>query len=110
MAQVDPDLVASPLSCGFHSINSSVASRVSGDGCFCRGRAVSSQHTHGRHYTTSLVRHLREPQRHLDAGERAHQHQVIEMTEMTDAENLALDLAETRPQRHVEVIERHLAE
>jgi hypothetical protein len=40
------------------------------------------------------MRHVSELQPHLDAGERAHQHQIVEMADMPDAECLALDLVQ----------------
>ena len=41
-------------------------------------------------------------QAHLDAAQRAAQHQIVEMAEMADAEHLALDLAEPGAERHVD--------
>src|SRR6185436_20820025 len=46
----------------------------------------------------------------LDARERAHEHQVVEVAKMTDAKHLARELAEARAERHIATIEDHLAQ
>ena len=57
-----------------------------------------------------FVRHAGEFQAHFDAGQSAHQCQVVEITEMADAEHLVGDFAEAAAQRHVEVFEHDFAE
>src|SRR5215831_9500804 len=57
-----------------------------------------------------LVRHAGERQRHLGAGERAHQHRLVDVAEMADAEHLAGERAEARAVRDVEMLERERAE
>ena len=49
----------------------------------------------------------RDPQPHLHAGQRAGEHQVVEVAEMADPEHLVLELAEPRAERHVEALEDH---
>src|SRR5258708_35984076 len=55
------------------------------------------------------MRDLGKIERHLDAGEGAHQHQIVEMTEVADAEDLALELRQSRAERHVEMLQDHVA-
>src|SRR5204862_4684078 len=56
-----------------------------------------------------LHRHAGERETHLDAGERAHQHEIVEVTEMADAEHVAAELGEAGAERKVERLEDHLA-
>src|SRR5499433_3097923 len=56
-----------------------------------------------------LVRHAGERQRHLGAGERTHQHRLVDVAEMADAEHLAGERAEARAVRDVEMLERERA-
>src|SRR6266496_4927090 len=52
-----------------------------------------------------------EREAHLDAGERARQHEVVEVAEVADPERLALQLAEAGAERHVETrSEEHTSE
>jgi len=51
------------------------------------------------------MRHSRQRQAHLDAGERPAERQIVEEAEMADAEHLAGELAKTGAERHIEVIE-----
>ena len=54
-------------------------------------------------------RHAGRREPHLDAAERAGEHEVVEVAEMADAEDLAFQLAEPRAERHVEPFEHDLA-
>ena len=56
------------------------------------------------------MRHAGERQRHLGAGERAHQREVVGVAEMADAEHLAGVLSEAHAVGNVEVLEREVAE
>ena len=56
------------------------------------------------------MRHLGEIETHLDARQRAHQHQIVEVADMADPEHLALDLVQAGAKRHVEVFEHHFTE
>src|SRR6266404_6201350 len=56
------------------------------------------------------MRHVSEIEPHLDARQRAHQHQVVEVSDMADPEQLALDLVEPGAERHVEILQHHFAE
>src|SRR5690606_26964999 len=58
----------------------------------------------GRH-AARTVRHFGEREPHLDARERAREHQVVEVPQVTDPEYLARNLAEPRAERHVERLE-----
>ena len=51
-----------------------------------------------------------ELQAHLHAGQRARQHQVVEVAEMADPEHLVLELAQAGAERHVEALEDHAAD
>ena len=75
-----------------------------------RPRGGVAQVGEGGLHAAGLVRHLGEAEGHLDAAQRAHQHQVVEVAEMADAEDLAGDLGQALAERHVEVLQRHLAE
>src|SRR3984893_9954662 len=68
------------------------------------------EHIHCGEHTALLMRDLGNIERHLDTGESAHQHQIVEMTEMADAEDPALELRQARAERHVEVLQDHVAE
>ena len=51
-----------------------------------------------------------EPEAHLDARQHPHQHQLVEVPEMTEAERATLEPAETGAERHVEAIEDQAAQ
>src|SRR5205823_10196377 len=63
-----------------------------------------------RRDTAFRVGNTREGKAHLDTAQRAGQHEVVEITQMTDAENSSLQLRQTRSERHVELVEDHLAQ
>ena len=48
-------------------------------------------------------------ERHLDRGERADQHRLVQIAEMADPEDPALQPVEPAAERHVEPVERGLA-
>ena len=57
-----------------------------------------------------LVRHPGVPKPHLDTGERATQHQVVEVTEMADPEDTIGDFRKSIAKREIVVFERDTAE
>jgi hypothetical protein len=54
------------------------------------------------------MRNARDFEAHLDAAERAGEHQIVERAEMSDAKHLAGKLAEAGAKGHVEIVEDHL--
>ena len=60
---------------------------------------------HRRLDASALVRHAGQRQAHLDAAERAGQHEVVEIAQVADAEDLVLHLAETGAEREVEALQ-----
>src|ERR1700753_4352620 len=64
---------------------------------------------HRGQHTTTAMRNVGEIEAHFDTRKGSHQHQVVEMADMADPERLALELAQTGPERHVEIVEHHLA-
>src|SRR6185437_12284789 len=63
-----------------------------------------------RRYAILPMRHAQETQAHLDPGQRSRQHQVVEATEMADAEDLAGEFAQAGAERHIEIVEHDLAQ
>ena len=59
-------------------------------------------------HATGFVGHTCEPETHLDAAERSRQHQIVERSQMSDAEDAPGELAEPCPERHVEMLEDDL--
>src|SRR3954464_8579034 len=57
----------------------------------------------------SVEGHTRGGQPQLDAAERAGEHQIVEVSQVTHAEHSAFELAQAGAERHVEALERHLA-
>src|SRR5258708_19903225 len=51
------------------------------------------------------MRHPGDTQPHLDAAQRAGEHEVVEIAEMADAEDLVGEPAEAGAERHVETLE-----
>ena len=74
--------------------------------CFNR---IFRKARHSRLDPASLVRHLGKRQAHLHPGQRAHQRQVVEVADVSDAKHLVGDLAQSAAERHVEVIQHHFA-
>src|SRR6266851_4103353 len=56
-----------------------------------------------------LVRNLRECKTHLHAAQCAGQHEIVEIAQMANAENFSLQPSQAVPERHIELIEDHLA-
>src|SRR4029453_10736544 len=74
----------------------------------CGGdRRPAREKIDGGAHAGRLMRHAGGRQSDLDARERAHEHQVVEVAKMADAKHLARELAETRAERHVATIEDH---
>src|SRR5437667_1592133 len=65
---------------------------------------------HRRLRSTFAMRDGGKSEPHFHAGERAAEHEIVEVTQMTDAEDLAGDLAQALAQRHVEAVEHDLPE
>src|SRR5688572_7342336 len=84
--------------------------KPSGDGGHLAGLVARGKKIHRRVDAAFLVRDAREAEPHLDAAERSHQHEVVEVAEMADAKNLLRQLAEPGAERHVEFFEDHLAQ
>src|SRR3569623_3026302 len=74
------------------------------------GFAFCLENIHRGQNAAALVRDAGNIQSHFNACERSHQHQVVEVTEMTNAECPTLQPAEARAERHVEIVENDLAE
>src|SRR5437868_4870220 len=56
-----------------------------------------------------LHRHAGEREPHFNAGQRAHEHEIVEVAEMADAEHLAAELRQPGAKREIECIEDCLA-
>src|ERR1700733_14037458 len=65
---------------------------------------------HRRVDATVAVRHAGKAQRDLDRRERAQHHRFVEVAEMADAEQRALQRAESAAERNVELLEAELAD
>ena len=64
---------------------------------------------HRRVDAALAVRHADKVERHLDRGDRAEQHRLVQIAEMADPEDPALEPVEPAAERHVEPVERGLA-
>src|SRR5579863_7784476 len=71
----------------------------------CRGQHVAGEIIHRRVDAAALDRHAGCRQAKLDAGKRADQLRLVDVGEMTDAEDLAHHLAEAGAERDVEALE-----
>ena len=56
------------------------------------------------------MRHAGIMQAHLDAGQRAHERQIVEIAEMTDAEDPSLQSCQPGAQRHVVAVQDRFSE
>src|SRR4051812_45161674 len=65
---------------------------------------------HRRLHAALLVRHARDGEPHLHAGQRAGESEVVEVAQVADAEDLALQLGQPHPERHVEMREDLVAQ
>src|SRR5712691_9174529 len=63
-----------------------------------------------REHAAFSVRNVRERQAHLDAGEGAGEHQIVEVAEVSDPEDFSCELAQTGAERHVVGFENDLAQ
>ena len=68
------------------------------------------QRFHRSLHATGFVGHTCEPETHLDAAERSRQHQVVERSQMADAEDAPGQLSESCSERHVEMLEDDLSQ
>src|SRR5438094_9401374 len=57
-----------------------------------------------------LMRHAGQLESHLDAAQSTGEHEIVEVAEVTDAEDLILQTPQTGAERHIEMIEHNLAE
>src|SRR5436190_6448950 len=64
---------------------------------------------HGGLHALLFHRNCSQRKAHFDAGKRAHQHEIVEVAEVADAEHLAAELGEPRAERQIERVEDHLA-
>ena len=76
---------------------------------FCLRRAPG-QDVHCGGGAGLLVGDVGEGEAHFDARDCAHEHEVVEVAEVADAEDAAFQLAEALAERHVEVFEDDCAE
>src|SRR5436309_1426271 len=63
-----------------------------------------------REHAAPLVRNVREREAHLDAGEGAGEHQIVEVAEVSDPEYFPGELPQTGAERHVVGFENDLAQ
>src|SRR5919201_1857379 len=56
-------------------------------------------------HTAGRERHTCRGEAHLDAAQRAGEHQIVEVTKMPDPEDMTFEPAEAGAERHVEAIE-----
>src|SRR5688572_5301199 len=56
------------------------------------------------------MRHAGELEAYFDPRQRAEQHQIIEIAQVTDTKHLVCDLSKAASERHVEVLEYYLAQ
>src|SRR3954470_1968753 len=73
-------------------------------GCFTRGRGALSafgQMLERGEHAALLVRHAGEREAHLDARQRPGEREIVEVAQVPDAENLAGETPQARPERHV---------
>src|SRR5207247_5076952 len=54
-----------------------------------------------REHAALLVWNVRQSEAHLDAGEGAREHQIIEVAEVPDPEYFPCELSEPGPERHI---------
>src|SRR5579885_2004933 len=99
------------LSCSMRAMCAAITSRA--DSAPDRMAVLSSTADHcqidkaverSRHAPT-LERNAGEIEAHLDAAERRHEHQIVEVAEVADAEGKALQLSQAGSERHVEAFE-----
>src|SRR5256886_106209 len=62
-----------------------------------------------REHAALLVRNVREREAHLDAGEGAREHQIVEVAEVSDPEYFPRELPQPGPERHIVGFEDDLA-
>src|SRR2546421_3132074 len=62
-----------------------------------------------REHAAFSVRNVRERESHLDAGEGAREHQIVEVAEVSDPEYFPRELSEPGPERHIVSFEDDLA-
>src|SRR6266481_1087479 len=74
-----------------------------------RPRALGKVIERGEH-AALLVRNVREREAHLDAGEGAGEHQIVEVAEVPDPEYFPRELPQTGAERHVVGFENDLAQ
>src|SRR2546421_9263279 len=84
------------------------ASPYSGSASF-RGAVERAEEFESRGDAAAAMRDPGAVQPHLDPAQGAAQHQIVEMAEMADTEDLALHFAEPGAERHVEAVENDLA-
>jgi len=63
---------------------------------------------HGGGDAALPVRHAGEFERHFNRGERAEDHRLVQIAEMADAEDVALEPVEPAAERYVELVEAEL--
>src|SRR3546814_7871109 len=71
---------------------------------------LAAEIAEGRLHPTAAVWNAGQLEPHLHAGEGAHEHAIVEVAEVADAQALVGDLGKAAAERHVEVLERDLAE
>ena len=75
-----------------------------------RSDAISGQGGDGGLNPAGAEWHSRRRQTKLDAAQRADQHQLVEVADVANAKDTALEPAEPRPERHVVAVEHDRAE
>ena len=63
------------------------------------------QNIQSGHYAAVFVGHASQPEPQFDSTQRSGKHEVIEAAEVTDAKHFTRELAQTRSEGHVEILE-----
>src|SRR5580765_4366990 len=91
------------------TISANCAQRLIGvsarDGVMSFDPRLTGKVRHRDGYAAVAERDIHQRQSHLHAGERAGQHQLVEISEVPDTEDAACQLAEARPEGHIEALE-----
>ena len=64
----------------------------------------------GGHYAAFFMRYTRQAQGHFNSAQSSREHEIVEAAEMSNPKSFSGELAQPRPQRHIEILKDDFAQ
>src|SRR4029077_9248265 len=85
-------------------------SRLSSHACRLAQLSGRRKAIQGGHYAAFFMRYTRQAQGHFNSAQSSREHEIVEAAEMSNPKSFSGELAQPRPQRHIEILKDDFAQ